>query len=216
MSTNVVRQRNRFSWARSSAIAVAVAIHALAFLLMIAPVTPPPATAAVRVSPPVVTVIEPTETLPPLPPPPEPPVLPVRKMEHTPEPLTPPVVEAAPVEVDEPALNTEPVLPAHPQPPTEVRDVAPSTDIRYSARVKPSYPAQAIRQRHEGKVVLLVLVAADGTPKEIKVADSSGHHELDRAAVNTAWKWRFHPGSRDGVPIEAWARVPIDFQLNQL
>src|SRR5690606_19395087 len=94
-------------------------------------------------------------------------------------------------------------------------DVAPSEDISYRARFKPRYPPQAIRQRHAGKVILLVLVAVDGTPKEIKVEQSSGYRELDRAAIDAANKWRFNPGSRNGAPYEGWARVPIDFQLNQ-
>jgi protein TonB len=65
-------------------------------------------------------------------------------------------------------------------------------------------------------VVLLVLVAVDGSPKDVKVDQSSGYHELDRAAEQAAKRWRFNPGKRNGVPYEAWARISVNFNLNQL
>jgi protein TonB len=65
-------------------------------------------------------------------------------------------------------------------------------------------------------VVLLVLVAVDGSPKEVKVDQSSGYRELDRAAVKAAERWRFNPGKRNGQPYEAYARISVNFNLNQL
>ncbi len=69
--------------------------------------------------------------------------------------------------------------------------------------------------RHEGTVILLVLVGADGTVKKVEVKKSSGYRELDRAAINAARDWKFNPGSRNGVPYEAWAEVPVSFNLNR-
>jgi len=69
--------------------------------------------------------------------------------------------------------------------------------------------------RHQGTVVLLVLVGADGSVLQVKVDKSSGHRELDRAAVKAAKGWRFNPGTHNGQPSKGWARVPVTFNLNQ-
>ena len=70
--------------------------------------------------------------------------------------------------------------------------------------------------RHEGTVVLLVLVGTNGEVLQVKVDQSSGYHELDRAAVRAAKGWRFNPGTRGGIPYKGWARVPVTFKLNQM
>lgn len=106
--------------------------------------------------------------------------------------------------------------PAPPAPPAPPQDIAPSSDLSYRQRNPPRYPPQAVRMRHQGTVVLLVLVDTDGSPVEVKVDKSSGYRELDRAAIQAAKKWRFNPGTRDGTPYKGWARVPVTFNLNQM
>ena len=86
--------------------------------------------------------------------------------------------------------------------------------MSYNSRIQPKYPPQALRQRHEGTVTLMILVGVDGSPKDIKVEKSSGYRELDRAAVETAQKWRFNPMIRNGQKIEGYARVPVTFNLS--
>lgn len=68
---------------------------------------------------------------------------------------------------------------------------------------------------HQGTVILLVLVGVNGEALEVKVQQSSGYHELDRAAVQAAQHWRFNPGTHAGQPQKGWARVPVTFNLNQ-
>lgn len=63
----------------------------------------------------------------------------------------------------------------------------------------------------EGRVVLRVLVRADGTVGSVETAQSSGNQVLDRAAVEAATSWRFQPATRDGDPIDAWAIIPVRF-----
>ena len=65
-------------------------------------------------------------------------------------------------------------------------------------------------------MILLILVGTDGTPKDIKVDKSSGYHELDRAAIETAQKWRFNPEVKNGKKVEGYARVPVTFNLSQM
>lgn len=73
-----------------------------------------------------------------------------------------------------------------------------------------------MRQRHEGTVILMILVGVDGTPKDIKVEKSSGFRELDREAMDTAKKWRFNATIRNGQKVEGYARVPVTFSLNEM
>ena len=122
----------------------------------------------------------------------------------------PPAVE----EVSQNAYQAPP--PAPPQPPQPPQDITASSDLSYNNRIQPKYPPQAVRQRHEGTVILMILVGVDGSPKDIKVEKSSGYRELDREAVETAKKWRFNPTVRNGQKVEGYARVPVTFNLSQL
>lgn len=106
--------------------------------------------------------------------------------------------------------------PAPPAPPAPPQTIAPSSNISMNAGIKPRYPPQAIRQRHEGTVVVLVLVGTDGRAKQVKIDKSSGYRELDRAAEQWARRLHYNPGKKNGQPYEAWARIPVTFNLNQL
>lgn len=209
--------KSAFSWARSTAIASALALHLAALLLILAPGSPTLAKEAPKSAPIDVSIVVPPPTQKPPPPPPEPPQFVVRK--QPPKPVSAnPVTATVPVVVAESAVSSLPVTPPLPQPSSADPgdDQAPSANIAYAAHAKPRYPVQAIRQRHEGQVVLLVLVGTDGLPKAIKLGQSSGYRELDHSAIQTAWKWRFHPGRHQGKLVEAWARVPIAFTLDSV
>lgn len=75
--------------------------------------------------------------------------------------------------------------------------------------IAPELRAQAL----EGRVLLRILVRADGGVARVEVERSSGIQILDQAAADAAWRWTFHPATRDGVPIEAWAIVPVRFVM---
>lgn len=63
----------------------------------------------------------------------------------------------------------------------------------------------------EGVVVVAVLVRTDGSVGEVRIRTSSGNPALDAAAAHVAWGWRFRPATRDGLPTEAWAVIPVRF-----
>ncbi len=63
----------------------------------------------------------------------------------------------------------------------------------------------------EGRVVLRVLVQEDGSVAEVRILSPSGNPVFDRAAMEAAAAWRFRPATRDGVPIAAWAIIPVRF-----
>lgn len=76
----------------------------------------------------------------------------------------------------------------------------------------PVYPPQALKQRQDGVVSMDVLIGRDGLVKEVKVISASPAGVFDDAAVQAVRKWRMKPAMRDGVAIEEWRRVPIQFK----
>ncbi|MDE2272232.1 MAG: energy transducer TonB [Xanthomonadaceae bacterium] len=65
-------------------------------------------------------------------------------------------------------------------------------------------------------MTLKVLVDPSGKPVEVLIARSSGSRPLDDAArAHVLAAWRFRPAMRDGRAIEAWAMVPVRFDLHR-
>lgn len=63
----------------------------------------------------------------------------------------------------------------------------------------------------EGRVILRLLVLADGSVDRVEVVVSSGHEVLDQTAVEAVKIWRFAPATRDRQPIKAWVVIPVRF-----
>jgi len=77
----------------------------------------------------------------------------------------------------------------------------------------PVYPEMARQRGEQGRTVLRVSVGADGLPRDISVAVSSGYPMLDSAALSAVRDWRFVPATRGDTPIPAVAEVPVRFRL---
>ena len=93
--------------------------------------------------------------------------------------------------------------------PSEIQKAFPE----YQKNPAPRYPSIARRKGHEGIVLIDVLVDRDGLVKEVKIAQSSGHRILDRAALKSVKKWVFVPGKKGDQTIDMWVSVPIRFAL---
>jgi periplasmic protein TonB len=89
----------------------------------------------------------------------------------------------------------------------------PSTQAGYLNNPKPPYPPLSKRLGEQGKVVVRVLIEPDGTASRAEVHSSSGFERLDRTALQTVQRWRYAPGTRNGVPEAMWFNVPIQFVL---
>lgn len=76
----------------------------------------------------------------------------------------------------------------------------------------PRYPAAALETKTSGKVVLRVLVDADGSVKDVVVEESTPEGVFDAASIEAARKWHFNPAVKDGQPTEGWVRVPVEFE----
>jgi TonB family protein len=81
---------------------------------------------------------------------------------------------------------------------------------------KAKYPAMSLRLGEEGRVIVDVTVADDGSVLDAKIDTSSGFDRLDHAAVETVLRsWRFVPGSVGGVPQKMEAKVALSFKLSE-
>jgi protein TonB len=90
-------------------------------------------------------------------------------------------------------------------------NVAPHVDLTQPHVQEYPVPAQASGE--EGSVVVDVFVRTNGRPGKIKVAQSSGFPDLDNAAVESVFNWRFVPAMQGGDPVEDWAAVKVVYQL---
>ena len=84
-----------------------------------------------------------------------------------------------------------------------------------SQRPPPRYPPAALIEKRYGTVTLELVINKDGTVAEANVHSTSGHKDLDEAAVAAANEWLIadappKPGSQHSV-----IRVPVDFSLDE-
>jgi protein TonB len=104
------------------------------------------------------------------------------------------------------AFNLEDTKPLETtEPPSIITDLCPL----------PEYPEAARKAGVEGKVLLEVMVKADGSVVSASVREGiAGHPELDRAAVDAVKQWKFEPATADGVPVDMKINIPIEFRLD--
>ncbi|MGB3394342.1 MAG: TonB family protein [Stenotrophomonas sp.] len=79
----------------------------------------------------------------------------------------------------------------------------------------PSYPREAFESSISGKVVLIVEVAADGTPTDVQVESAQPQGVFDASAVAAAKQWKFNPALQNGKPVAGKVRVPIWYDLDE-
>lgn len=79
---------------------------------------------------------------------------------------------------------------------------------------KPPYPRLARKAGFEGKVMLDVEVAKDGSVKSCNVLRSSGREDCDNAAVETVReRWRFQPATLNGIPVQSREKIVVVYNL---
>ncbi|HXD41569.1 MAG TPA: TonB family protein [Ramlibacter sp.] len=89
----------------------------------------------------------------------------------------------------------------------------PSSDASYLHNPAPAYPAISKRLGEQGKVLVRVLIGADGAPQTAEVKRSSGYDRLDRSAIDYVMACRYVPGKVGGVPRAMWYEAPVNFVL---
>jgi TonB family protein len=90
------------------------------------------------------------------------------------------------------------------------------TPPKFKHEVKPVYPDSAKAANETGSVLVKVLVAADGTPKQFMIFKSSGHKDLDNAVLTAVKKSTYAPAMRGSTPQTAFYDVTYKFTLSGL
>lgn len=163
----------------------------------------------------------------PPPPPPEPP-RPQVKVEKPPivvpkteVDLPPPPIEEVIQASTEPEPAIEPALPAaNDAPPAEPANAGSPPGQMGSAVLAnadgcatPDYPVNAARNGDTGTVTLALLVGPDGRVQDARVQKTSGHRELDRAALNALSLCQFKPAMNNGVAQAGWGQIAYVWTL---
>lgn len=82
------------------------------------------------------------------------------------------------------------------------------------AEVKPSYTADAMRQKIQGIVMVEAVVMPDGGVGQVQVVRSlDPTFGLDQEAVKAVKRWRFLPGTRFGQPVPVLVEIELTFTL---
>ena len=76
----------------------------------------------------------------------------------------------------------------------------------------PEFSEEARKAKYQGTCTLMIVVATDGHPINIRVVNSLGMG-LDEKAIETVKTWRFEPGMKDGHPVNVEMAVEVDFHL---
>jgi periplasmic protein TonB len=151
-----------------------------------------------------------------LPPPDEPPPPnippPEKKVEPKPKPPEPKPVQRKP----QPARPAAPVEPG-PQQAAPAAPAAPRTvqasQLGWLVQPNPAYPARSRRAGEQGTATIRVLVDVTGRPAQVSLASSSGHADLDQAALSAVRAAQFRPYVERGLAQAVWVHVPIKFVL---
>ncbi len=104
----------------------------------------------------------------------------------------------------------DPVVPPEPSQPVLVQ---PRADTRFASGFQPPYPAAMLRQQMEGTVTVRVTIGPDGRVLDvalISAADPAFFETTKRQALS---RWRFLPGTRDGIAITTEKVMTVHFHL---
>ena len=82
------------------------------------------------------------------------------------------------------------------------------------SEVKPSYTADAMRQKIQGIVMVEAVVLPDGGVGQVQVVRSlDPTFGLDQEAVKAVRRWRFRPGTRFGQAVPVLVEIELTFTL---
>lgn len=165
-------------------------------------------------------MIEEDKTLPDDQPPPPPPP----KLVAPPPPyIPPPEISIQSTQSANAITAVQREIPVAPPPKQEVAVVAPPAPVHVAAGTdpnkycprKPDYPSLSKRNSEEGTVVLEFLIGDDGSVKDSKVIQSSGHSRLDEAARSGLSSYcHFKPATDDGKPVQTWQQLKYTWRLD--
>lgn len=83
------------------------------------------------------------------------------------------------------------------------------------SKIQPTYPSSLLSNGIGGRVLVSCTIDATGKVVGTTIKSSSGHPDLDKAAINAVNRWRFKPGTKGGKPVKSVAVVPFNFEVKK-
>jgi TonB family protein len=136
----------------------------------------------------------------------------VQRMEPPPEPEMR-TADSMEQPVEAPQIDAQTMAPGG-APGASTADILPPRPDPSFQNASPSLPAGHAKPGGPMEVMLTILVEADGSVRDARVAKSSGETVLDRLAIAfTKAKWRFRAALQQGHPVADWTTVLVRFAL---
>jgi TonB family protein len=100
-------------------------------------------------------------------------------------------------------------------PPRRIRVGGNVQKSKLITQIQPVYPQELQREGVEGMVVLDAVIAADGSLKDLRVANNlvAVDERLVNAAMEAIRFWRYEPTRLNGEPVEVVTSITLDFRL---
>lgn len=123
---------------------------------------------------------------------------------------------SAPLALSNPPARAVETLADEPQPLAGTQSVEGTPAAPLDAPVPsfapaPDYPEEARWERRVGRALLAFQLRADGSAMQIQLLASSGHADLDGAALESLKQWRFNRPS--GATAATWYKYAFRFEL---
>src|SRR5450755_1393330 len=123
-------------------------------------------------------------------------------------------IQAAPQQTNAISDITQKQAPAPVAPPKP--GTAPRMDPKHPLKIGEEwYPDASKRANEEGRCIVQVTVAADGTIRSESLQQSSGFARLDDACLKAVHGQRMIPATEEGKPVEKTAALPIVWKLTK-
>lgn len=82
------------------------------------------------------------------------------------------------------------------------------------AKVPPIYPIRASRRGIEGWVKIQFVVNKSGGVENLKVIEAQPENIFNKSVINCLARWKFKPGTVQGIAVSTLAETTINFQLD--
>ncbi|WP_350432653.1 TonB family protein [Shewanella sp. H8] len=80
--------------------------------------------------------------------------------------------------------------------------------------IQPQMPIAGRKYKDGGKVLLRLIVEANGLVSQVNILESNPEKVFDDSATQAARKWRFKPAILSGEAVKVFVDVPINFKVN--
>ncbi|WP_412514813.1 energy transducer TonB [Shewanella indica] len=80
--------------------------------------------------------------------------------------------------------------------------------------IQPKMPIAGRKFKQGGKVLLRLIVEADGIVSHAEVLEAEPKQVFDQSAIEAARKWRFKPAVLSGEAVKVFVDVPINFKVS--